>query len=317
MKFNALMKECCRSTAIIILLAALVLIGAGIAVFVQFSNALSGGLASFLAVGGILFEYGFLLFAFGAMVITSMNVYAKYEGFWTGKKFNLVCIVVNFALIVYSADVVYEAYDYYSKETTAVDELRATDDSSSVGFVRGEGLAGHYFNTLFFDAANKLSSQWLWSWVDKNCPSTMSLTYCQRCYSYTLSFCPANQQLCQQPTDNYCPYTLCRESALDFFATKLVWSVMVVAAVLFVTHFILGVFLCLLFCSTLKDKAVLKVVPLPELERGHIAENIDYEDEVLRALTAEDGKEPGAYVVESFEQPPMLISPTIEEEAVF
>jgi len=63
-----------------VLLAAIVLIGAGVAVFIQFGSALSIGTASFIGVGALFFEYGCVLLAFGAMVITSMNAYAKREG---------------------------------------------------------------------------------------------------------------------------------------------------------------------------------------------------------------------------------------------
>lgn len=225
---------------------------------------------------------------------------------------------------------VYGSYQYYKPEIAAVEDINNSDDSTTVAFVAGETIAGGYFNALFFTAASncKLSADWFWAWVDTNCPSTMTATYCQQCYSYSLSFCPADEQLCQNPTDKYCPYTLCRENALDFFVNRLVYSVMLAAAILVMIHAVLFLFLSLLFCSTVKDKAVLKVVPLQEdVENSNNSDGgAAYENEVAQVLTnnGEEGAQPllqeGYIVEEEYDHHPSTVivpsAPKIEE-AIF
>lgn len=65
---------------------------------------------------------------------------------------------------------------------------------------------------------------WFWTWVNSNCPSTLSQSSCQGCNDYSLTFCEAYEGYCNEnnySNNQYCPYTICRAGISHYFQLRI------------------------------------------------------------------------------------------------
>eukprot|EP01038_Epipyxis_sp_PR26KG_P007481 gene7481-10195_t len=103
----------------------------------------------------------------------------------------------------------------------------AIEDGETPTYELFESFVADKFNNFFFGATSSCKATlyfWFWSWVNRHCPSTLSQTNCQGCFSYSVTSCEADLQTCFSLSggDGFaCPYTICRQGLLDYLIGRL------------------------------------------------------------------------------------------------
>ena len=64
-------------------------------------------------------------------------------------------------------------------------------------------------------------------YIDDHCSTQINQDNCEKCASYSVSFCQADENTCYSSnsnsisrSNNACPYTICRKSTLNFIYNK-------------------------------------------------------------------------------------------------
>ena len=101
------------------------------------------------------------------------------------------------------------------------------EDGKTPDYGRLEGLLEEKFNLFYFGATSTCDTALydaFWGWVDGNCPDNMHRNDCEKCESYDVTFCAADQDTCFKESSGdgrACPYTLCRTDILKYFADQI------------------------------------------------------------------------------------------------
>jgi len=185
------------------------------------------------------------------------NTLKPVHGFWTGRKmiFIYLCLLIGIIiglvyLLSYSLTVVQSFSQTY--------DILVADPSANPPYVTIEGTISSKFNEFFFGASSSCSATlylWFWNWVDNNCPTALNQKNCQGCYSYSITTCSANENLCYKYSSGdgtYCPYTQCRANILHYFQRRIKpFSYAVLSLCCF--QLILILFTIMIFCFHPRD----------------------------------------------------------------
>lgn len=148
--------------------------------------------------------------------------------FWTGKKILQIYLAFVSLALACMLGLMSLAFSNVRRFNTTVELLRA-DPTSYPPLTGIEDKLQEKFNQFFFGAANACETSlyfWFWHWVDDNCPRPLRGEFCQGCYSYSPTQCPADEFQCFQSSlpeseNPACPYNACREGILQYCIYRL------------------------------------------------------------------------------------------------
>ncbi|CAE7669480.1 unnamed protein product [Symbiodinium microadriaticum] len=134
-------------------------------------------------------------------------------------------------------------------------DLTSADDTVDYG--RFEEAVADRFNEFFFSAAATCTDSkyaWFWSWVDDHCPVSIGQARCMACGDYSVTTCPADEDLCyaQSGGMDKCPYDQCRAGVLDYLISYME-PLNVALLVIAVFQLCIMVLTCMLICYTPQD----------------------------------------------------------------
>lgn len=132
------------------------------------------------------------------------------------------------------------------------------DDTYELAYSKMEDAVSSRFNDFFFSAAATCTDSkfvFFWSWVNDYCPVSISQENCMACGEYSVTNCPADENLCFQKDDKgqaFCPYDQCREGVLEYLTAYLnPMNIGFLALALF--QLMIMMLTCMLICFTPQD----------------------------------------------------------------
>lgn len=161
---------------------------------------------------------------------------------WTGR--SAIAAYSLFLVALFVAIVFLYEYgtDLLSSMHDTIEELKA-DSASNPSYSEFENAISSRFNAMFFTVVSNCGGKradvycalfyvcnlfsllsekysWFWVFVENYCPNTMGQRDCERCASYSVSFCIADENTCYGTSpagENFaCPFHLCRQQTLQF-----------------------------------------------------------------------------------------------------
>jgi hypothetical protein len=250
----------------------------GLAMYLWCSNWGNLDPGFFIGSGIVLALFGISLFFLGCIGCMSIDYQTrKLSKLVTGRKIMLVHLAMMILFLIaeiYLLRISLSAVTEYSNITS---QINADDDVSTIPYATYENFISNQFNKFFFGASSECSKTlylWFFSWINNNCPDTISQVKCQGCYSYSLTFCKADENLCyataSQEGNQYCPYTICRDGILSYFVSRVrPFAIALVALILLQAFFVLFDTMILCFRPHDNESAQLIKAGITSLETQH------------------------------------------------
>lgn len=150
-------------------------------------------------------------------------IFFRCEGLWTGRR---MLALYQLSLIGTIIAVLY----IVSTLIIMTRSFRATYDSlgtssESFDFDVYETAVARRFNEFYFSSIQTCTDSkyaFFWGFVQDHCPIEMSFTNCAKCYDYSITSCPADENTCNSNSpysQQACAYNLCRGPVLDYLIT--------------------------------------------------------------------------------------------------
>jgi hypothetical protein len=182
----------------------------------------------FLGSGIVIALLGIIVCTVAFLGCQGVNNQTSKFGFWSGRKILIIYLLYVILMFVCMLGLMSLALSNVERFGITVDLLQ-TYPTHYPPLTGIEHMLQEKFNQFFFGASNACTTSlyfWFWHWVGDNCPPSLHDAYCQGCYPYSPTQCPADEEQCYESSLPYhqnpaCPYSVCREGILSYYIYRL------------------------------------------------------------------------------------------------
>ena len=182
----------------------------------------------FLGAGLTIALLGMIVCAMAFLGCQGVNNQTWKQGYWSGRKVMGIYLTFIITAFVFMVGIVTVALSNADDFAITSDELKA-DPTFYPELTGMEDFFQDKFNKFFFGASSSCENSmylWFWHWINDNCDESLRQEYCQGCYYYSPTQCPADESQCfdadiPRHENPACPYTACRVGLLNYFLFRL------------------------------------------------------------------------------------------------